>query len=410
MYTAKADGMESRKLVNVAGTPWTLRYSPDGSRIRFDALDAKRNLPSIWETTAEGNNLHLVFPELTRPLHTGFWSADKRYFFFNSHEPEKDREEDLWVSVESRLQTSKIPVRLTYDSIVYGYPVPSPDGTKLYALGTQSRAELVRYDKASKKFVPYLSGISASEGRISRDGNWLAYVSYPDLTLWRCRVDGTQRQQLTFPPLQIATPRWSPDGARIAFTDVTPGKIWNICTISAAGGVPRQIMPGDTRAEIDPSWSPDGNFIVFGGSVGDGKRGIQRLDLRTHAVSTLRGSEGLFSPQLSPDGRYVAAFPTDASKLMVYDVTTGQWQEKGSGIFQFNTWSQDGRSIYLLDVTGVKQIVRFDVAGKKVEPVVSLRDVEQGAKEWIGLDEAENPMLVLDKSITEVYRLDLEVP
>jgi hypothetical protein len=95
---------------------------------------------------------------------------------------------------------------------------------------------------------------------------------------------------------------------------------------------------------------------------------------------------------------------------MLFDLKTGQWHETGGGIFEFNTWSRNGRSIYLLDVSGVKQIVRFDVASRKLEPVVSLKDVEQGARGWVGLDEAENPMLVLDKSITEVYRLDLEVP
>jgi hypothetical protein len=113
----------------------------------------------------------------------------------------------------------------------------------------------------------------------------------------------------------------------------------------------------------------------------------------------LPGSEGLFSPQLSPDGRYVSAFPTDMSKLMLYDLKTEKWGEMGRGIFQFNTWSRDGKKIYLLYFDGVFKIVRFDVSSKRLEPVASLEDIEQGARGWIGLDEAENPLLVLDRSI-----------
>ena len=410
IYTANNDGTEIHKLTSVPGTPWKLQYSPDGSRIRFDALDNKRNLAAIWEIRTDGTNLHLLFPELDRPLHTGAWSGDGKYFFFNTHEPEKDRDEDVWAAAESGTVARNSPIRLTHDSIVFGYPMPSPDGKKLFALGTQSRAELARLDRSSNKFVPYLSGVSASESSISNDRQWVVYVSFPDLTLWRSKVDGTQKQQLTFPPLQVVTPRWSPDGSRIAFTDVRPGKIWKVYVISSNGGEPQEVLPGDTRPEIDPTWSPDGNSIVLGGSVGDAAtRGIQRIDLGTRQVSTLPGSKGLFSPQLSPNGRYVAAFPTDASKLMLYDFQTEQWQETGGGVFQFNTWSRDGKRIYLLDVSKGPQIVRFDIAGKKLEPVVSLKDVEQGAKQWIGLDQAENPMLVLDKSITEVYRLDLRV-
>ena len=57
-------------------------------------------------------------------------------------------------------------------------PVPSKDGKKLFVIGTQLRAELVRYDSKSGEFIPYLGGISAGELDFSRDGKWVAYVSY----------------------------------------------------------------------------------------------------------------------------------------------------------------------------------------------------------------------------------------
>jgi len=54
--------------------------------------------------------------------------------------------------------------------------------------------------------------------------------------------------------------------------------------------------------------------------------------------------------------------------------------------------------------------VRFDVASQRFERVVSLKHVEQGNREWVGLAEDESPLLVFDKSVSDVYRLDLEGP
>jgi len=46
----------------------------------------------------------------------------------------------------------------------------------------------------------------------SRDGQWVTYVSYPDYTLWRSRADGSDRLQLTYPPVYAALAHRSPDG------------------------------------------------------------------------------------------------------------------------------------------------------------------------------------------------------
>jgi serine/threonine protein kinase len=90
----------------------------------------------------------------------------------------------------------------------------SPDGKKLFTQGLQDRGELIRYDAQHRAFVPFLSGIWATDLRFSRDGQWVAYVSYPEGTLWRSRVDGSDRLQLTNPPVFAALPRWSPDGTQ----------------------------------------------------------------------------------------------------------------------------------------------------------------------------------------------------
>jgi DNA-binding winged helix-turn-helix (wHTH) protein/Tol biopolymer transport system component len=412
LYLAKKDGTEIRKLANIPEVPWKLQFSPDGSRLRFDAYDAVRNVDSIWEMTMDGNSIRSLFPGWNKPLHTGIWNGDGKYFFFNTHDPVKDRDEDVWVLPESaRLQAvGNAPVQLTKGPLAFGSPVPSPDGSRLFVLGTQSRAELVRYDAPSKQFVPFLAGISASEAEVSHDGEWVAYVSYPDLTLWRSRLNGTQRLQLTFPPMEVVIPRWSPDGAHIAFTDVQPGKAWKIYNIAAAGGTPERVIPEDTLPEIDPTWWPDGSSIVFGRSRFGGRAGILRVDLTTHLVSSLPKSEALFGPRVSPDGHYVAAFPGDATRLMLYDFRASEWREAARGTFQFSSWSRDGKNVYMLDKSGGNELVRFNVDGWKLERLLSLKDVVRGSKEWIGLSADDSPILVLDKGVTDVYRLDLQIP
>ena len=164
-------------------------------------------------------------------------------------------------------------------------PVFSPDGKKLYVIGQQLRGELVRYDSKSREWVPYLSGISADFVDFSKDGQWVAYTTFPEETLWRSRVDGSERLQLTFPPMQALMPRWSPDSKQIAFLDVRLDKPWKISLISAEGGTPESVL-NEQHNEMDPTWSPDGNSLAFSyvpwfEAAAPGISAVYIVDLRT---------------------------------------------------------------------------------------------------------------------------------
>src|SRR5260370_3130803 len=305
---ANKDGSEPHQLAEISGVPWEFRFSPDGRRIRFWAVtQPKADSNSIWEMDANGKDIHPLFPEWKESAHQGCgnWSPDGDYYYFQAG---GGNAQTIWVMPERRSTFRRAaagPSRLISGPLRFSAPVPSSDGKRLFVVGEETRVELFRYDLQAQRFDSYLPGLSAGPVDFSSDRKWMAYVSYPDMTLWRSRVDGSDKMQLTFPPVRAYEPRWSPDGSKIAFMDVQFSHPWKIRQLSSSGGIPELLVRGgtdDAEAEADPTWTPDGESIVFGKSDGSGNAAIYRLDLKTSKVSSIPDSDGLFSPRVSPDG------------------------------------------------------------------------------------------------------------
>ena len=76
---------------------------------------------------------------------------------------------------------------------------------------------------------------------------------------------GGEPRQLTNDEHSSASPRWSPDGERLAFVSARDGEdqVW---TINVSSGALKEITSISTGAG-DPVWSPDGNWIAFTSDV-----------------------------------------------------------------------------------------------------------------------------------------------
>ena len=164
---------------------------------------------------------------------------------------------------------------------------------------------------------------------------------------------------------------------------------------------------------------PNGDSIVFAGmpwleyGTTSGPN-IHVADLKTSQVSDLPGSEDLFSPRCSPDGRYVAALSADSTKLMLYDREKKSWTQLASSRFGFENWSHDGKYLYAEDYSDkTDDLVRVNVANGKVERLFSLKEVPRGFDPWefwIGLASDDSLLLMRDKSTQEIYSLDVRFP
>src|SRR2546423_1858357 len=105
--------------------------------------------------------------------------------------------------------------------------------------------------------------------QLSPDGRTVAYtvgsVDKPAnrvvTQIYTVGIDGSNLRQITRDAKSSSSPRWSPDGRRIAF--VFDGQIW---TMRPDGADREQVTRISTGAG-GPVWSPDGRWIAFSSDV-----------------------------------------------------------------------------------------------------------------------------------------------
>lgn len=406
---ANADGSGAHKLVNVRGDVLNIAWSPDGSILRFDATESAGTVGQQveWEVSADGTGLHRLFDGWHNPPDEccGTWTADGKYFVFVSGG-------QIWGLAEDTglFRSQAKPFQLTSSPLSLSSPLASKDGKKLFLVGETYRGELTKYDTKNKRLAPFLSGISAEYVDFSRDGQWVAYVSYREGTLWRSKVDGSERMQLTYPPMYPVLPRWSPDGKNIIFFEFarSADKPARMYEVSAGGGSPRELLPDDHSQQLDPNWSPDGGKIIFAGESNSPGSFIRILDLATQKVSTLPGSAGLYSPRWSPDGRYISAFSADSKTLLLFDLQRQKWSELATGSLSWSNWSHDSQYVYVLDYRGKDAVVRIRIRDRKAEQVVDLKDFITVGRYggWLALTPDDSPLLLHDTGSQDIYSVD----
>ncbi len=404
LFLSNPDGTGSRPLATLQGHVAYMSWSPDDHRIGFTVLTERQ---ALWEIGADGRGLHerrLDWPGKAMEC-CGAWTPDGRYFVFRSR---REGVSNLWAVHEKSQwwrRGNREPVQLTFGPMNYYQPLPARNGKAIFAVGTLRSGELCQYDAKQKDFVTILRGMSADHLEFSRDGKRISYVTVPERTLWWARSDGSKAFQLTFPPLQVdSRPHWSPDGKRITFAAKRPGELLRLYTISLDEGTPVP-LPTEGRSQATPDWMPEENALIYGGLPHVDEPGVialYRIDVGTGRGKRIPGTDGLYNPIWSPDGRQLAALDAASQRLFLVDINSGK-RTQLSHPAVYPVWSADSRYLYFS--ANDHEIVRVRVPDGQEQKVLNVPFRLASASFGLGPD--GSPIVLREHGRYDVYALSL---
>ena len=422
LFLAGRHGESPQRVTSVEGLLQAPRWTPDGRFLLFLELDAGDRW-SRWEIPVSGGQPRPFPNRGENPSSIPVWVAGGSYSIFPTG-PEAASE--LWARRENcgpLRWKCREPVRINASPVKGDSLLPSRDGKHLFLISGHSTQELQRYDLKSKTFAPYLPAIRAGDVDFSKDGKWITFARPPERALWRCRLDGSNAAPLTDSGAGVYSPHWSPDGKQIAYMSISAQDHFKACVVSVDGGSPREVVAGAGEEGV-PTWSPDGNFLVFGDTLHVGhaaQMAIHLLNLRDRQLSTLPGSAGLWNPRWSPDGRYIAALAlgdetkgqlSNCASLLLYSPSTRRWTTLAH-VWNITSlvWSRSSQYVYFLAEPSGRQMYRVSVATKRVEPLADFAVLSGGvAGDWIGMAPDGSPVVMSNARIEDVYALDVQWP
>ncbi len=380
--------------------------SPDGKKVAFDALRG----------TGLGDTYLFAGDRLKRLTFTGgepeglAWTRDGKHIL--SARLSSDGRRNMWrVPVSggdaervalgenpSQPTVSKMGDRLAFSKRVTYYGIVRIDASHPGNSAAASRfISSTRFD-ATPHFSPDGERIAFSS---SRSG---------DVEIWVCDADGTNLQQLT--KIGVAgSPRWSPDGTSIAFDSIVDGNP-DVYVVNANGGQPRRITT-DEAVDVVPSFSRDGKWIYFASlrtgefqvwKIASGPAGepdATPVQVTTgggfHANESMDGSVLYYSNTRSSENS-IWRKPVDGGpeELVIDGVDSGwgNWEVHPDGIYFINT---RGPSNPFMDGTWAVYFFRF--RDRKVSEVVRLNHLPTRGGEGLGVSPDGRWILIGDIAI-----------
>lgn len=191
--------------------------------------------------------------------------------------------------------------------------------------------------------------------RFSPDGKRIVFISDRDggSQVWTIQADGSYPRAVTGDAnASFSSPEWMPDGVRIVASrhdDRQANTAFDLYLLALDGGAETKLVDKQKDA-LGAAVSPEGRWIYFNRTSGEGGAGIERLNDTTGVSQPfIQGYGGAVRPAVSPDGRWLAfgrRFDTEPRQRMVLrDLATGAERVLNVAL----DWDQQGNPLRDMD-------------------------------------------------------------
>ena len=227
---------------------------------------------------------------------------------------------------------SRRPSRVNASNLISSFSL-SPKGERALfsARGDIFTAPI---EKGAPRNLTNSSNAHDKSPRWSPDGSKVAFIS--DRTgeeeIWVIEQDGSKpAEQLTSGGLAMRyAPEWSPDGKYIAFGD-KDGKVW---TLTVADKKLVEVADSKYGQIQDYTWSPKGNYLAF--TMQDEMEAVSiyvwsSKDNQLRRVTSLTFNE--YNPAWDPQGNYLFYFSTREFAPLISNVEFNYASNKDTGVF-----------------------------------------------------------------------------
>jgi Tol biopolymer transport system component len=196
--------------------------------------------------------------------------------------------------------------------------------------GAQAGSAFVWFDRTGKRLSEVAAGRDSWDLRLSPNGQYVAYAK-GDLNsdIWIQELKRDVPMRLTFDTsVDKGAPTWSPDGNEVLFDVVPGGKTPPGIYRKSSSGTGAQellVQPKQSDAVLWPTdWSRDGRFILcVQGDITSRKRGeiwVVPVSADRKPRVFIHAPNAVYDGQFSPDGRWVAYVSRESGREEVYVV------------------------------------------------------------------------------------------